>query len=438
MRVALLFIVFLLSQGLVAAQQVRTPQVPEKMQFADIELKITEHARREIQADVDALTASAKFFNAKVDRAALYMPFVEQVFREEKLPQDFKYLAIQESGFISDAVSTSNAVGFWQFKKLTASEVGLRVDRDIDERQNIVASSRGAAQYLQKNNFYFNNWLYALQAYQMGAGGAMEALGDVKGGEKKLTIDKKTYWYVKKYLAHKIAFEDALEKAMETAPKLIVYEKGSGRTLEEIGEELKVSSDELEEFNTWLLAKRIPDDKFYPVIIPSGDAAVTLANASPTAKTIKSVGGNNSELPPQREIVLSEDAFRRITLNGLEAIITNQEMTVDELADLMDSDPNKLIRYNDILPHDRITVGQVYYLEAKRGKARIYYHTVQEGESLWMIAQNYGIKYSSLIKKNRIEDEDKILEPGRILWLKKKRPANLSEEYWPSGNTGDN
>ena len=438
MRVVLLFTFYLLLHSLAEAQEVRTPQVPTNMQFADIELKITEHARREIQADVDALTASARFFNAKVDRAAMYMPFVEQVFEEEKLPQDFKYLAIQESGFISDAVSTSNAVGFWQFKKLTANEVGLRVDRNIDERKNIIASSRGAAQYLQKNNFYFNNWLYALQAYQMGAGGAMEALGDVKGGEKKLTIDKKTYWYVKKYLAHKIAFEAALENAMQAAPKLIVYEEGSGKTLDEIGSELKVSPDELEEFNTWLMTKRIPDDKFYPVIVPSSDAANALANAAPTANTIKSVGSNNSELPPKREIVLGEDAFRRITLNGLKAVITNQEMTVDELADLLDNDPNKLIGYNDILPHERITVGQVYYLQAKRGKARIYYHTVQEGESLWMIAQNYGIKYASLIKKNRIEDEDETLEPGRILWLKKKRPANLPVEYWPSGNTGDN
>ena len=75
------------------------------------------------------------------------------ILKENGIPDDFKYLAIQESGFISDAVSSSNAVGFWQFKKLTADEVGLRVDRKIDERQNIVTSSRGAAKYLQKNNF---------------------------------------------------------------------------------------------------------------------------------------------------------------------------------------------------------------------------------------------------------------------------------------------
>jgi membrane-bound lytic murein transglycosylase D len=127
MKNIIIILIFLATPILLPAQEFSVPQVPSKMEFADIQLKITESARREIQSDVDALTASAKFFNAKVNRAAMYMPFVEEVFKEEELPDDFKYLAIQESGFISDAVSSSNAVGFWQFKKLTADEILLHL-----------------------------------------------------------------------------------------------------------------------------------------------------------------------------------------------------------------------------------------------------------------------------------------------------------------------
>jgi membrane-bound lytic murein transglycosylase D len=433
----LLIIMFLLgSASMLDAQDIKVPQVPGKMQFADIELKITEAARREIQSDVDALTASAKFFYAKVNRAAMYMPIVEQVFREEGLPDDFKYLAIQESGFISDAVSSSNAVGFWQFKKLTADEVGLRVDRRVDERQNIVAASRGAAKYLQKNNFYFNNWLYALQAYQMGAGGAMENLGDVKGGEKKLTIDKRTYWYVKKYLAHKVAFEEAIEEAKKSQASLKIYDNGAGKSLDEIGAELQVETKELEEFNTWLLTKRVPEDKYYPVIVPSTAAVATLAQADPRKSTLRDAS-TNSELPSSSHIRLSEDAFRRIKLNGLQGVITNQEMTVDELADLLNFDPTKLITYNDIRPHDRVIVGQIYYIQPKRNKARIFYHTVQEGESAWIIAQNYGMKLARLVKMNRLSASSEDLDPGRILWLKKTRPEKTPIEYWPTANAGN-
>ena len=148
----LLLALFFATTLTVAAQ---SPEVPHKMQFADLTLTIRDDARREIQKDVDALTRYTKSFNIKVERAKTYFPIIERIFAEENVPDDFKYLVIQESALIPDAVSVSNAVGFWQFKDFTAIEMGLRVDKQIDERMNIVSSSRAAARYLKKNNTFF-------------------------------------------------------------------------------------------------------------------------------------------------------------------------------------------------------------------------------------------------------------------------------------------
>ena len=82
----------------------QSPQVPHKMHFAGMTLTIRDDARREIQADVDALTKSPKYFNIKAERAKTYFPIVEKVFEEERLPVDFKYLALQESALVPDAV----------------------------------------------------------------------------------------------------------------------------------------------------------------------------------------------------------------------------------------------------------------------------------------------------------------------------------------------
>ena len=71
------------------------------------------------------------------------MHFVEEILKRQGIPEDFKYLAIQEGEFISDAVSSSNAVGFWQFKKASAQELGVRVDAAVDERKHIIASTVG-------------------------------------------------------------------------------------------------------------------------------------------------------------------------------------------------------------------------------------------------------------------------------------------------------
>lgn len=409
---------FLVAVSCLNAQSVR---VPSHMEVAGIRLKITERARKEIQADVDALTSSARYFNQKVERAAEFMPIVERVFKKEGLPDDFKYLAIQESGFIADAVSSSNAVGFWQFKKESAEEVGLRVDSKIDERQNIVSASTGAAKYLQKNNYYFNNWLYALQAYQMGAGGALEAIGEKKGGQKQMTIDHKTYWYVKKFLAHKIAFENPVKEARERIPALKEYTQGAGKSLSGIASDLHIDEDRLQAYNPWLKARKIPDDKPYSVIIPAETSLPILASSvTPTA----------SKAPAKtEEIEELKDKFKRVHFNGLPAVLTIVDMSINELSELTDIESNDLISFNDLLPHNTIEAGQVYYLKKKRSRARIYYHTVKSGETPWLVAQMYGVRLHKLMAMNRIVNKDAPLEVGRVLWLRKRRPAKTPIQF---------
>jgi membrane-bound lytic murein transglycosylase D len=184
----------------------QSPQVPKVIQFADMDLRLNEQARRDIQLDVDALYRSPSYFQVKLDRVNLYMPTIERVLKEQGVPEDLKYLVIQESSLISDAVSTSNAVGFWQFKKGTAEEVFLRVDNQIDERKNIVSSTKGAALYLKKHQSHLDNWACALVSYQMGLGGARKYFGDRYKGHRTMNIDRNSHWYLKKFLAHKVAF----------------------------------------------------------------------------------------------------------------------------------------------------------------------------------------------------------------------------------------
>src|SRR5215217_4537794 len=151
-----LFLLFFLCSFLARAQSVT---VPDNLYLADQRMILSSSGREEIQKKVDALMKYPKYFQARVALADTYFPIIERVFREEGLPDDFKYLVLIESGLIADAVSTSNAVGFWQFKKDTATDYGLQVNDNIDERKHIVESSRSAARYLLKsNNLYYKNW----------------------------------------------------------------------------------------------------------------------------------------------------------------------------------------------------------------------------------------------------------------------------------------
>ncbi len=100
-----------------------------------------------------------------------YMPHIEAVLKENGLPDDFKYMAIIESALRPHAGSRKGAIGFWQFMTDTARRYGLRVDRRIDERRNLFASTRAASAYIKDLYGLADSWTLAAAAYNMGEEG---------------------------------------------------------------------------------------------------------------------------------------------------------------------------------------------------------------------------------------------------------------------------
>lgn len=392
-----------------AAQKV---EVPHKLDFAGITLVIRDDARREIQKDVDALTASPRHYQIKAERAKTYFPIIEKIFREEGVPEDFKYLVLQESALIPDAVSSSNAVGFWQFKDFTAIEMGLRVDREIDERLNIAASTRAAARYLLKNNQFFDNWLYALQAYQMGAGGVMKAVPDTQAKATRMEITDKTYWYVKKFLAHKIAYEGGVKGTPKS--QVVVYENRGHNTLKKIAKETMVDEEALEELNKWARKGVIPDDRTYVVLLPVEGRLSEEAIAA-------AVSSARVEEPPAKASTVALEKSVRGKINGIRTIQAISGDDARRLAARGGVDLPKFLEWNDLKKNDPIVPGAVYYLAKKRLKGSEAFHKVSPGESLWTISQKYGLQLKRLKRYNRIE-EDMAPAPGTMLYLASRRP----------------
>ena len=395
----------------------QSPQVPSKMQFAGIVLTIRDDARREIQQDVDMLTKSPKHVAIKAERAKTYFPIIEKVFEEERVPDDFKYLVLQESALISDAVSVSNAVGFWQFKDFTAIEMGLRVDREVDERMNIVSSSRAAANYLKKNNYYFNNWLYALQAYQMGAGGVLKSVHDYESGARHMEITSKTYWYVKKFLAYKIAYEDAVKGPGEI--KVITLVNHQRKSIGELAKEFALQEEELKAYNKWVRGEYIPGDKPYTVAVPTTGEGKALKDA---------IAKSSKKMEPDTRVDAKPAIAKNeiIQVNGIPAMKAHAGETSTGFVKRADIDLSFFLKCNDLSISDRLVAGNFYYLKKKKTKAEVSQHVVQKGENLWAISQKYGVQVRKLRKYNSIENH--ALKEGSIVFLSGKKVANQKVE----------
>lgn len=431
---------------MLASHAQETVATPERMQFAGIELQISEKVRANIDAEVQSLMKNNKYFRQKVERADAYFHIIEKVFAEENVPDDLKYLVIQESGLVSDAVSTSNAVGFWQFKKGTGIEMGLRIDDDVDERMNIVASSHAAAKYFKRHNFYMKNWIYAVLSHYAGLGGAKSLADPQYMGADKMELDEKTHWYVIKYLSHKVAFENVIHRTPVLPLKVLEYDDCEGKSLEQIAQETNIELEQIRFYNKWLKADKVPTDKDYVVLLPvksdqeTGLMAMINKPVVGESENIKpwkektglfGWGKSKSSSEPKTDASTGEyvsEAPIFFSWNGIKAIQARKGDNISKLALQADISKEDFLEYNDLRNFDLIVSGQVYYIRKKHKRAKVPFHTVKEGETLWEISQNYGITMQSLLKKNRMEKPE-LLKAGRVLWLRRTRGENTPIEY---------
>ncbi|MDP3353802.1 MAG: lytic transglycosylase domain-containing protein [Flavobacteriaceae bacterium] len=103
----------------------------------------------------------------QLKRTEKYFPIIEPILKQYGIPDDFKYLAVAESG-LQNVVSPSDARGFWQLLKGTAIENGLEVNENVDERYDVEKSTHAACKYLLKSKEKFGSWTLAAASYNAG------------------------------------------------------------------------------------------------------------------------------------------------------------------------------------------------------------------------------------------------------------------------------
>ena len=110
-------------------------------------------------------------------RAQKYFPIIEPILEKNGVPNDFKYLAVIESG-LTNAVSPAGARGFWQIMKTTGRENGLEVNSNVDERYNLELATEVACNYLKKAKEKLGSWTLAAAAYNAGNAGISKRLNE--------------------------------------------------------------------------------------------------------------------------------------------------------------------------------------------------------------------------------------------------------------------
>ncbi len=187
-------------------------QMPEQLDFAGENLPLTDpdvHERMDRELLVNTYWQSNALLLFK--RANKYFPIIEPILKKHGIPDDFKYLAVIESG-LTNAVSPAGARGVWQIMKATAKDFGLEVNDNVDERYNLEKSTEVACEYLKKSKAQLGTWTLAAAAYNAGNRGVSSRLEAQKVDDYyDLLLGEETGRYVFRIIALKEILNNPLK-----------------------------------------------------------------------------------------------------------------------------------------------------------------------------------------------------------------------------------
>lgn len=145
-------------------------------------------------------------FQRFINNGEEYRQIIEATFKAHGLPKELYFVGLIESGYYLVAKSHASAVGPWQFIRGTGSRYGLKINSELDERQDLFKASKAAAMYFKDLHNIFSSWELALAAYNAGENGIIRRI--LKHGTRdfyKLSSNKhlpsETINYVPKVLA---------------------------------------------------------------------------------------------------------------------------------------------------------------------------------------------------------------------------------------------
>ncbi len=405
-------------------------RIAELNNLTPIELEYNDRVRRYI----DVYTIERRDHLAKIiGLAEYYFPIFEEALDKYKLPLELKYLAIVESALDPRAVSSSAAVGLWQFKINTSTMFDLEVNSYIDERCDPLKSTEAACAYLQYLYRIYNNWQLALAAYNGGPGVVKNAIersgGKTSFWEIQPYLPEQTKGYVPAFIAVNYVMNYYKEHNIEPVrpdylfsevDTVVIYKAASFKRISEI---TQVSNETLQFLNPSYRQDFIPKQKNGSVVVlPKNKIKSFVRNENAifdeSIKTpehleiIPDAGGITGKVKVVHDVARGE-YFHKIAIK--------YNCTVDDIRawnSLPTNDLNvgqKLDIWVDPAMANAIEEEKLIPKQQRDSTDRFIYYTVQKGDTVYSIATKFNCRSISDLKEENNITNDADLKPGTKL-----------------------
>ncbi len=346
-------------------------------------------------------------FELYLTRAGRYEPMMRAVLRDAGLPEDLVYMSLIESGFSPRAYSRARAVGLWQFMASTGRAYDLRISYWVDERRDPILATKAAASHLGDLYDEFDSWYLAAAAYNAGVNRVRRSIRRT-GSDDYWTLSRRRYLrretrnYVPKLIAAALIAKEpekydftGIEPELPFAYDLV--EVPDATSVDVIAKAAGVDIESVVELNPQILRGVTPPGERYALRVPPGSG--------------HSFALNYASVPPNERVTWVQHVVRRGD-------------TLGEIAQAYGVSVAAIRAANNNIHPRRLRVGQ-YLMIPRAGHLPKYTtrtvstqrvqrtrtaprqppgpyltYTVQSGDSLWTIAQQYAVTTRDLMRWN--------------------------------------
>jgi membrane-bound lytic murein transglycosylase D len=381
-----------------------------------------------------------KVFLRWMDRAQIMLPRIQQILKDEGVPEELAYLAMIESGLNPKAYSWAHASGVWQFIRSTGRLFGLYSDWWYDERCDIDKSTRAAAEYLKKLYLEFDDWYLALAAYNCGEIRVHRAIRQhgSRNFWKLWRLPRQTENYVPSFLAAAIIMQNPTEYGFpefqpEDDPSVDVVWVNGCVDLEVLANCAGTDVTTLKQLNPHILRWCTP---------PTVDSVAV------------SIPGGSSGLFQTKYAQIPQDKktkWVRHRIRSGETLSVIARMYGTTISAIMDVPENNLRNAH------RIPVGKYLLIPAPPGGVTVsspeepasytdvsdsyedqthVTYRVRSGDTLGKIAARFGVSVQNLRNWNNL-DGKRYIYPGQVLeiWSAGSGPATVASNLDTESNS---
>ncbi len=393
------------------------------------------HYPLSLQRDIYRFYHHRSYLNELVNNAGPYIFYIYQQTQLRNMPAEIALIPMVESGYNPFVYSRVGATGLWQIMPGTASGFGLTINWWYDGRRDITASTKAALDYLAYLHNYFNNdWLLAIAAYDSGEGTVQHALRYNQRHHRpldfwSLPLPRETRNYVPKLLALSAIIASPYHygitiSSIPNQPYFAAVDMHEQIGIAQAAKLAGVDRQMMRSLNPGFRRWATQPDQSYTLLLPFDKLRAFKQGLAEIQHSERVTWHHHTVLAGETLSDIALHYHTRVNILRQVNNLPNNNIRIKQSLLVPLSMSGKFDHLDIDLQHGAIAEDQL-----PGPRRRI--HTVSNNDSLWRIASQYDVTVRELEFWNGLNYQSKLKKDDKlIIWLPSKTNPHIRYSHY--------